>query len=243
MRGLIIGLLAGILAFPVARIFGGPPVESAIAIEEQNSVAAGGGHGEAPLVSRDVQRTLGLGSGLLGYGAGIGGILALVLAFANGRLGAISPRAAAATVAGLGFVSVVLVPGLIYPANPPAVGDPETISYRSQLFGLTLLLSIAAMVVAVWLARRFAGSFGSWNAAIIAALGYLAFVGIVRLALPYINEVPDTFPATVLWQFRIASLLIQGALWTVIAIGLGVFTEREFLRPGPGPQRANLALR
>lgn len=242
MRVLIVGLLAGVLAFPIARIFGGPPVESAIAIEEQTRTAASEAE-EVPMVSRDVQRTVGLGTGLLAYGAAIGGILTLVTAFAVGRVGSISPRATAATVAGLGFISVVLVPGLIYPANPPAVGNPDTIGYRTQMFGLTLLFSLAAMVLAVAAARRFSASFGSWNAGVTAAIGYLAVVAVIRLVMPYVNEVPDVFPAIVLWQFRVASLLIQAALWSVIAVGIGVLAEREFLLRGFGASRVKLAHR
>lgn len=243
LRGLLVGLLAGILAFPFAYVLGEPPVEKAISIEEQNALAAGAIDDEPPLVSREVQRTIGLGAGLIAYGAGIGGILALVLAFANGRLGAISPRAAAATVAGLGYVSVVLVPALMYPANPPAVGDPDTIGYRTQLFGFAMVASIAAMVSAIVVARRLAHSFGSWNASVTGVLAYLAAVGVLRLAMPYLNEVPEEFPAVILWEFRTASLIIQAVLWSAIGFGLGAFTQHQFAQRGYGASRANVLAR
>jgi len=44
--------------------------------------------------------------------------------------------------------------------------------------------------------------------------------------LPTINEVPDQFPAVVLWQFRIASLGAQLIMWTTIGLVFGALTER-----------------
>ncbi len=38
------------------------------------------------------------------------------------------------TVAGLGWVAIGAVPFVKYPANPPAVGDPETIDQRTWLW-------------------------------------------------------------------------------------------------------------
>lgn len=54
----------------------------------------------------------------------------------------------------LAFISVILVPGLKYPANPPSVGDPDTIRQRTKLFFLMMVVSIAALVVAVSLFRK-----------------------------------------------------------------------------------------
>jgi hypothetical protein len=54
LRGMLVGLVAGILAFAFARVYGEPQVDKAIAYEEQQAQAAG----EAPepeMVSRAVQ--------------------------------------------------------------------------------------------------------------------------------------------------------------------------------------------
>ena len=45
--------------------------------------------------------------------------------------------------------------------------------------------------------------------------------------MPPLNEVPDGFPAVVLWQFRMASLGAQAIMWTVIGLGFGALVERE----------------
>ena len=41
---------------------------------------------------------------------------------------------------------------------------------------------------------------------LLAVAAYLIAVIAVGLVLPTVNEVPDQFPAVVLWQFRVASL-------------------------------------
>jgi hypothetical protein len=49
----------------------------------------------------------------------------------------------------------------------------------------------------------------------------------VAVALPDVNEVPEDFPATVLWQFRVASLGGQLIMWTTLGLLFGVAAERQ----------------
>ena len=109
-------------------------------------------HHEAPeveLVSRPLQSTAGLGTGTLIYGVALGGMFALVFAAAYGRLGPLAARGTAALLGCLGFTAVYLVPFLKYPANPPSIGDPDTIQYRTALYLVLVLVSVVAMVFAV----------------------------------------------------------------------------------------------
>ena len=39
VRGMLVGIIAGLLAFGFARVFGEPPVDHAIAFEEQQAIA------------------------------------------------------------------------------------------------------------------------------------------------------------------------------------------------------------
>ena len=105
LRGMLVGVLAGVLAFLFAYKFGEPQVDLAIAFEEQMSAAeeaaAPPADGamvmeEPELVSRATQATTGLLTGLVGYGAAVGGIFSLVFAYAYGRLGALGARATSA---------------------------------------------------------------------------------------------------------------------------------------------------
>jgi hypothetical protein len=226
LRGMLVGVCAGLLAFAFARTFGEPQVDRAIAFEEQTDAAKG----EAPepeLVSRETQAGLGLFTGVVVYGAALGGLFSLVFAYAYGRVGRLGARSTSALLALAGFIAVVLVPFVKYPANPPAVGNPETIGPRTGLFFIMLVLSILAMGFSLWLARRLSARHGNWNAALIAAAAFIVIVAIIQLALPAINEVPENFSAVVLWRFRIAALGIQLILWTTIGLLFGALTEKS----------------
>jgi len=115
---------------------------------------------------------------------------------------------------------------LKYPANPPSIGQPETIGQRTALYFTILVLSVGAMVIAAVLRKRLADRHGGWNAALVSAAFYLDAVAVGALLLPGINEVPEGFPASVLWQFRIASFGMQLVMWTTFGLVFGALGER-----------------
>src|SRR5580698_8451193 len=130
LRGMLVGVVAGLLVFAFARWIGEPQVERAIAFETSVDQAKG----EAPepeMVSRKIQKGLGLLTGVVLYGTALGGIFGLVFAYARGRLSQSRPRVLSVVLAGIGFITIVLTPSLKYPANPPSVGNPETIGIRT----------------------------------------------------------------------------------------------------------------
>lgn len=231
LRGMLIGVVAGLVAFVFAYTVGEPLVDYAIALEEQQAAAepaATEAEADEPeLVTRGEQATIGLVTGLVGYGAAVGGIFALVFAFAYGRVGSLSARATSLLLALAAFVAVALIPQIKYPANPPAVGSPETIGIRTGLFFIMLVLSIAAMAAAVVVARRLWARHGGWNATLIAGAAFLVFIALVQFAMPSINEVPETFSAEMLWRFRVATVGIHIILWTVIGLAFGAFVEKQ----------------
>jgi hypothetical protein len=222
-RGMLAGLAAAVLATVFAAVFGEPQVARAIAIEAAHAPS---GAGEAELVSRTVQSTVGLAVAVAVYGAAIGGIFGLAFALVHGRFGRTGVRGTAAVVAGAGFVIVGLVPFLKYPANPPAVGQPETLGRRTALYAVLLLVGVLAAVLAAILKRHLDGRFGPWEAALVAAGVFVAVVGLAAALLPSVDEVPADFPATTLWRFRIATLGTQAVLWTGLGLTFGVLVER-----------------
>ncbi|WP_405831148.1 CbtA family protein [Streptomyces sp. NBC_00105] len=235
VRGMLAGLLAGVAAFLVAYLLGESKVDAAIAIEE--AAAAGHDHGEEAPVSRALQATAGLGTGVVLYAVALGGIAALVCCYALGRIGRFGPRATAALVTAALFVTVTLVPFLKYPANPPAVGDPETAGRRTALYLLMIALSALLAAGALILGRRLAPKLGNWNASLVAGSAFVLVIGVSYAVLPGIDEVPAGFPAALLWDFRLASLAIQTALWTTFGLAFGHLAERA-LAPASPPKEA-----
>ncbi|CRK57407.1 Predicted cobalt transporter CbtA [Alloactinosynnema sp. L-07] len=238
--GLLAGLVGGLLAFGFAAAFGEPSVDRAIAIEEAG--AAAHPHGETPAAepehghaeeegfTRAFQSTVGLGIGAVLYGLGVGGLFGVAFAFAYGRLGTRTPRATALALAGIGFVAVVLVPFLTYPANPPAVGNPDTIEERTALFFAMIAISLALVVAAVAVSRSLTPRLGGFTAATVATVGYLVIVTAVAKVLPGFQEVPEGFPGDLIWNFRIASLGTSAVLWGAIGVTFAVLMHRSLQR-------------
>ncbi|MFF5499253.1 CbtA family protein [Streptomyces aquilus] len=233
VRGMLAGLVAGLAALVVAYFLGEPRVDQAIAFEEAHAHE----HGGEELVSRTLQSTAGLSTGVLVYGVAFGGIAALAYCFALGRIGRFGPRASALLLAVAGLVAVYVVPFLKYPANPPAVGDPDTLDQRTALFFLMIVLSVLLTVGTVILGKRLAPRLGNWNATLAAGAFFVLVVGLAYAFLPSFNEVPEHFPAALLWQYRLAALAVQVTLWTVFGLVFGLLAERQ-LAPKPAERSA-----
>jgi hypothetical protein len=225
LRGMLAGILAGLLAFGFGRIFGEPQIDRAIAFED-HMIQAKGEAPEPEIVSRSVQSGIGLLVGVVVYGTAFGGLFALAFAYAHGRIGNLSPRATSALLAGAAFVVLVIVPDIKYPASPPSVGDPDTIWERTRLFFLLILVSLASLIAAILLGRKLAARIGAWNAGVAGGAVFVALVAAALKLMPAINEVPDAFPATVLWRFRLASFGLEAILWTTIGLVFGVLAEK-----------------
>ena len=180
---------------------------------------------EPEIVSRSVQRGAGLFTASAIYGAALGGLFSLVFAFAYRRIGDFEPRTLSALLALAGFIALVLVPELKYPANPPAIGAAATIGARTALYFAMLAISLLAMILAVTLAPHLAARLGTWNGALLAAAVFAGVAGLAALALPPIGEVPADFPANVLWNFRLASIGARALLWGTLGLAFGGMTQ------------------
>src|SRR5215469_12860167 len=199
VRGMLIGLVAGLLSFCFLKLAGESSVDRAIAFEKAMAKAradeatakgqpAPVEEDEPELVSRPVQAGIGLLTGVVVYSTAFGGLFALVFALVYRRMADLGPRATSALLAAVGFIAVYVTPILKYPANPPSVGLPETIGMRTNLFFAMILISLAAMIMAGMLRNRLNPRFGGWNAALIAGAAYIVVMACVAFALPTVNE-------------------------------------------------------
>jgi predicted cobalt transporter CbtA len=252
VRGMLVGIVAGLLSFAFLKIYGEPQVDRAVAFETQQDEAKAAAqkagshnhmsaphdhaseahahmadHDESELVSRSVQAGLGLFVAVLVYSAAFGGLFGLAFAFAYGRTsGTFTPQALSVVIAAVGFVSVYLVPNLKYPANPPAVGEPETIGIRTALYFVMIAISLAAMMASLATKRLLVARFGEWNSNLFVAACYIALIGIATLLLPAVNEVPAQLPAVLLWNFRVASIGAQLIMWATLGLLFGALSQR-----------------
>ncbi|MDT5094553.1 MAG: hypothetical protein QOH60_3916 [Mycobacterium sp.] len=197
VRGLLVGLLGGVLAFAFARIFAEPVIQRAIDYESgrdeaQVAIDAAAGHPDMDmgpeLFTRAVQSNVGIGFGIVFFGIAMGLIFAVVYCVAVGRVGNVSPRNLALLVAGGLFLGMYLVPFLKYPANPPAVGHEETIKDRTALYLTMVVCSLVFLLGAVWLGKKLSARFGNWTATLLAAGAFIVAIGIVMVLLPSLGH-------------------------------------------------------
>ncbi|MGW0039683.1 CbtA family protein [Gordonia sp. NPDC003376] len=251
--GLLSGLVAGIVAFIFARIFVEPQVAKAIDYEgarseaEEHLLEAHSGHvhgGEGEVFTRTVQENIGAGVGTIVFALCMGAFFAVAFTVLWTYIGRHYPatdyRWVGAALGVLGFIAFFGVPFFVYPANPPAVGDDDTIGARSGAYltitAVSVIAVVAAVVLVFWLRPRLGGLF----AGVLGAVGFLVVVTITAALLPEFHEVPEPvmdgqtivfpgFPGAVIGDFRVYVIANQVILWTVLSTAfaaiLGVLTR------------------
>lgn len=205
-------------------------ISPALGIEEVRN--AGGGAASVEVFSRTTQLVGGF-VGTLVAAVGLAVVLAAVFAALRHRLPGRTDGSRFLGLTAIGFAVVALLPAVAIPANPPAVGDPDTIGTRTAIYGGVLVggLVIAALVTGVVgaLRRR-----GTEHVAVVAA-GTAAGVALVVLLLLVVPGSPDSIPADVpagvVWDFRLASLGQLAVLWAALGLAGGWLVDR--LTAGP----------
>jgi predicted cobalt transporter CbtA len=209
-------------------------ITPALAIEQARTAAAGGQDHDQELFGRGTQLAGGFLGALLA-GVLLAVVFAAVYAGVRHRLPGRTDFARVTLLAAIGFGVVALLPALKIPANPPAVGDPDTVGTRTAIYGAVLLCGIvAAMLVSAlvgFLRSRGVGTAATTTAAVAAAAVMLALV------LVLVPDSPDAIaadvPASVVWNFRLASLGQLTVLWTALGLAGGWLLDRLTLPPVP----------
>jgi len=245
--GVASGLVAGLASFAYARLEISPLIDQSIAYEEGRAHAESaltGEHGHAHEVfTRALQENVGAGVGTLVFGAVMGALFAVAFTVLLSvlRRHAMAPdsRAVAVLLAVAAFVSTTVIPSLAYPPNPPGVGLEDTIGDRTTAYLAVVVASVVLAAAAVGVGLRSAPRIGGWRSGVAATVGYLAAVATVLALMPSFHEVPGPmtgptgdvafpgFPAEVLSQFRIDSLVTQAILWSVVAASFAVMLPRS----------------
>ncbi|MDP8973385.1 MAG: CbtA family protein [Actinomycetota bacterium] len=229
-RGMAAGLLAGLLAGLFAFIVAEPLLDQAIGMEQrthqEGQASATHTHeDEGEVFSRSTQKVgLFFATGL--SGVLVGGLFGLVFAYFRGRMDSESDWTRSLSLAAALFAGAVLVPFLKYPANPPTVGDPDTIGARTVAYfaivGLSLLAILAAWYVSKLLRER---GVSAPVRQVAVGLGLVTVVIGLLVGLPATTD-PGEFPAGLLWSFRLSSLGTQLVLWAGLAALFGLLCER-----------------
>ncbi len=221
LSGAIAGTILGVINQGVVEPF----IERAIAIEMQNAVMDGEIINPIEFEAyRLWQRGGEVAAGTI-LGLSIGSLFGIVFAYSRGSLAGSSEKKKALLLAGIMWLVLFLVPALKYPANPPAVGDPETIYYRQSLYVAFLAISGISALGLAFLYQKMRGV-GAIKLAVP-----LAYAGIMVIAFVAMPPNPDqvSAPMDLVNGFRIASGLTMTVFWALLGLLLGSFWDK--LRP------------
>lgn len=225
--GALAGLAGGAALALVLVLAGEPTIGQAITLEQR----AHPGEAGHEMFSRGTQQFGGVLASLV-WGLGLGLVFAVAYFVLRRHLATGSDWRAAVTLAGVGFLTVNLVPFLKYPGNPPGVGDPATIGRRTTLYLLMVAWS-AVSTAAAWRAARWLDTRGRPDHLRLPAVAglYVALAVIGWAALPGSPDVVAA-PATLVWHFRLTSLGGTAAFWAVAGT---VFGWRRLSATGQAP--------
>jgi hypothetical protein len=214
--GVLAGLVAGAAMAAFLLLVGESSIRQALVLE----AAHAGNEASEEVFSRGVQVAGGALACVL-YGACVGAVFGVAYGKLRARFLAVGGFGGALRLGLVGYLAIVLVPALKYPANPPAVGDPDTIGARTGAFLTLLAASILITVIAdrAWWSLTRRGVAVEPRVLMVGGLWAL-LIGLAYVLWPASPD-PVTAPATLIWRFRIASLGGALMLWTTLAAFFG----------------------
>lgn len=155
-------------------------------------------------------------------GLSLSSLVGVVFAYSRNSIPGSSNKKKALILVGVMWFALFLVPALKYPANPPAVGDPQTIGYRQSLYMGYLAISGFGALGLAFLYRRM----GQMHAKkVMIPVAYAALMLTAYFAMPP-NPDQITAPMDLVTSFRIASASTMSILWGLMGIILGAFWDK-----------------
>jgi len=220
LAGCFAGTLHGLANLAIVE----PYLDEAIGIENQNLFESGEEE-DTPQFQAEYEsyRIWQKGGQVLAgaiLGTSMGALFGIVFAFSKNVLPGEHHVKKALVLSGIMFVTIYLIPFLKYPANPPTVGDADTVVLRSILYLSFIAISGLGAVGFYQLFKRL-----QKRKRIFAIIGYAAFISAVFFLMP---ENPDevTAPMELVNGFRIMSVVAVSIFWIAVAVILGAFWQK-----------------
>ena len=221
---LISGALAGAIHGTVNFAIVEPYLDEAIGIENQNLFDSGQEVDTAEFRAEYESYRIWQKSGqvLAGVilGTAVGSLFGIVFGLSRNFLPGKNDIAKAVLLAGIMWVVIYFIPFLKYPANPPTVGEGETIVLRSILYLSFIAISGISAILFYKLSTRFKD-----NKKYLGLVGYAVFISVAFFVMP---ENPDkiTAPMNLVNEFRLMSVLGVSSFWGSIGIILGLLWKK-----------------
>ena len=222
ISGAIAGTFLGLLNLVVVE----PYLDEAIGIEVQNAIADGEEVNNEELVDYRIWQKGGQIAGGTVLGMSFGALLGIVFAFARNKVIVSTNNSEIKNVlfiAGILWLVLFFIPALKYPANPPTVGDPNTINERQILY-------VSFILISGFVALGSAITFKKLNTKIstkllIASIIYGAIMTLTFVIMPS-NPDEITAPMDLVNGFRIASMATMTVFWVILGVTFGIMWDK-----------------
>lgn len=219
--GVIAGIILAFLNLGIVE----PTIDKAIALEVQKQVSSGENVNMSELIDYRYWQKAGAFAGGAIYGAGLAALFGVIFVFTRNKLPGKNNKQKAIFLAGIMWFVLFLMVALKYPANPPAVGDPETIYYRETLYvGYIMISGLAALGMAViWIKTRINSK------KIIIPLMYAAIMVTAYAVMP---SNPDKIEISMdlIQTFRVLTATTIGVFWGILGIIFGSLWDKFLCR-------------
>ena len=220
VSGAIAGFVHGTINFALVE----PYLDQAIGLENESLFASGEAEDTLEFWAEYESYRIWQKSGqvLAGVilGLAMGSLFGIVYALSRNSLPGKTDVTKSVILAGIMWLTIYIIPFLKYPANPPTVGDGETVMLRAILYVSFIALSGISVVIFYKLSQKLQN-----NKKYFGLFGYVIFITILFFVMP---ENPDeiTAPMNLVNEFRLMSVLGVSSFWLSVGLILGLFWKK-----------------
>ena len=220
VSGAIAGFVHGTINFALVE----PYLDQAIGLENESLFASGEAEDTLEFWAEYESYRIWQKSGqvLAGVilGLAMGSLFGIVYALSRNSLPGKNDVTKSVILAGIMWLTIYIIPFLKYPANPPTVGDGETVMLRAILYVSFIALSGIGVVIFYKLSQKLQN-----NKKYFGLFGYVIFITILFFVMP---ENPDeiTAPMNLVNEFRLMSVLGVSSFWLSVGLILGLFWKK-----------------
>jgi len=221
---LVSGFVAGVIHGTVNLVIVEPYLDEAIEIENQNLFATGLAEDTPQFWAeyssyRDWQKSGQLLAGGI-LGMSIGALFGIVFAYSRNSLPKGHTLKKTFVLAAIMWLTIFIIPFLKYPANPPTVGDVDTVVLRSILYLSFIAISGFSAVGFFILYKKLQNKKKG-----LVFVGYAVFITTVFFIMP-VNPDEVKAPMDLVNGFRAMSVIAVTTFWIAEAIIFGMLWQK-----------------
>jgi predicted cobalt transporter CbtA len=218
LAGAVAGTIHGLVNLAIVE----PYLDRAISIENQHMFASGEAQDTPGFWAeyysyRSWQKGGEVLSGAI-LGTSVGALFGIVFAYSKNALPGSNHVKKALILSAIMWTTLYIIPFIKYPANPPTVGDPETIMLRQTLY-------LSFIAISGLSALGFYQIYKKLNKKFLAIVGYAAFIAIAFVVMPA-NPDPITASSDLVNEFRAASAIGVSVFWIAVGLILGALWQK-----------------